>query len=234
MNELRNIKFMVSWKTFIFALILSLGSLSVYAQTTKEIAKERKEIAKLSKSELNARAGKAARKAAKTYAKEGWIVAPGKLPLDKQLDKSYNMQYEYDENAFPKYIMGEAMSIGENYDAARMQAIELAKLNLASQIQTEVTALIESSVANKQLAQDEAASLTETVAASKNLISQRIGRVIPTVECYRVKSNKNKEVLIQLAYNSKMALEAAKSAIREQLEAKGDKLHEELDAVLGF
>lgn len=116
------------------------------------------------------------------------------------------MQYEYDENAFPKYIMGEAMSIGENYDAARMQAIELAKLNLASQIQTEVTALIESSVANKQLAQDEAASLTETVAASKNLISQRIGRVIPTVECYRVKSNKNKEVLIQLAYNSKWLL----------------------------
>ena len=37
-----------------------------------------------------------------------------------------------------------------------------------------------------------------------------------------------------MAYNSKMALEAAKSAIREQLEAKGEKLHKELDEVLGF
>ncbi len=31
---------------------------------------------------------------------------------------------------FPKYLMGEAMSIGENYDAARLQAMELAKQSL--------------------------------------------------------------------------------------------------------
>ncbi len=37
-----------------------------------------------------------------------------------------------------------------------------------------------------------------------------------------------------IAYNSKMALEAAKNAVREQLEQKGEKLHEQLDAVLGF
>ncbi len=31
------------------------------------------------------------------------------LPLDKQLDRYYLMQYGYDENMFPKYIMDEAM-----------------------------------------------------------------------------------------------------------------------------
>lgn len=49
------------------------------------------------------------------------------------------------------------MSIGENYDAAKMQALELAKQNLAGQIQTEVTALVENTVANKQLSQEQAA-----------------------------------------------------------------------------
>lgn len=144
------------------------------------------------------------------------------------------MQYEYDENLYPKYIMGEAQSIGENYDAAKVQALELAKINLAGQVQTEVTAMVESTVANKQLQAEEAASLTETVMASKNLISQSLGRVLPVVECYRILPNKNKEVRVQVAYNSKAALEAAKNVVREELAKKGNRLHEQLDKVLGF
>lgn len=220
-------------KLTILAVTLLLGGVA-FAQSAKEISKERREIAKLSKSELNARASKSARKAAKEAIHDGWLVAPGALPLEKQFDKAYGMQYEYDENAFPKYIMGEAMSVGENYDAAKMQALELAKQNLAGQIQTEVTALIENTVANKQMASEEAASITETVMASKNMISQRIGRVIPVVECYRTGKSKNKEVRLVIAYNSAMALAAAKETVREQLQQKGDKLHEQLDKVLGF
>ena len=211
-----------------------VSSVTSYAQITKEQRKERNEILKASKAELNAKASKAARKEAKTLAKEGWKTAPGALPLDKQLDKSYTMQMEYDEDMFPKYLMGEAMSIGENYDAAKMQALELAKQNLAGQIQTEVTALIENTVANKQLAANEAATITETVLASKNLISQALGRVMPVMECYRVVKNGNKEVLVRLAYNSDMAREAAKNVVRAELEKKGEKLHEQLDEVLGF
>ena len=108
--------------------------------STKDIMKQRKEIYKASKAELNEKATKAARKEAKKLQKEGWTPAPGALPLEKQLDHSYLMQMEYDENMYPKYLMGEAMSIGENYDGAKMQALELAKQNLAAQIQTEVSA----------------------------------------------------------------------------------------------
>lgn len=205
-----------------------------YAQSQKEIMKERKQTAKLSKSELNEKASKAARKEAKTLKKQGWQNAPGALPIDKQLDKSYMMQYEYDEDLFPKYIMGEAMSIGQNYDAAKMQALELAKQNLAGQIQTEVTALIENTVANEQLAPEEAASVTKSIMASKNLISQSIGRTLPVVELYRTLSNKNKEVLVRIAYNAKMAKAAAKAAVRKDLEKRGDDLHKKLDELLGW
>jgi len=183
---------------------------------------------------LTAKASKDARKEAKKLSKQGWTVAPGALPLEKQLDKSYMMQYEFDENQFPKYIMGEAISIAENYDAAKMQALELAKQNLAGQIQTEITMLIESTVANNQMSGGDAASITETVSASKNLISQSIGRTIPVVEVFRTKNNKNKEVLVRLAYNSDMAREAAKNAVRQSLEEKGNNLHEQLNKVLGF
>lgn len=220
-------------KVLVAALLLGLPC-ELSAQITKEQQKERKAIMKSSKSELNAKASKAARKEAKRLKKEGWTTTPGTLPLEKQLDNSYQMQYEYDSDMYPKYIMGEAMSVGGNYDAAKMQALELAKQNLAGQIQTEVTTLIENTVANKQMDEGDAASITQSVLTSKKLISQSLGRSIAVVETYRTLPNKNKEVLVRIAYNSDMAKKVAKEAIKKDLEKKGDELHNKLDKLLGW
>lgn len=217
----------------LFAASLFVGGVA-YSQSIKEIREEREAIAKMSKAALNDKATKSARKEAKELKKDGWLSAPGALPIDRQLDRSYLMQYEYDENMLPKYIMGEAMSIGRNYDAAKMQAFELAKQNLAGQIQTEITALIENTVANEQLGAEQAESVTRSVMAAKNLISQSIGRTITVVEVYRTLSNKNKEVLLRIAYNSNMAMSAAKKAVKKDLEQRGDNLHEKLDEILGW
>ena len=116
----------------------------------------------------------------------------------------------------------------------KMTATELAKINLAGQIQTEVAALIESTVANKQMKADEAASISATVMAAKNAITQSIGRTMVVVECYRILPNGNREVMVRLAYGGKMAKEAVKQAVREDLEKKGEKLHGQLDKALGF
>lgn len=221
-------------KLFVCAFAFLCLTANVSAQTAKDIRKERQEIRKASKSELNEKATKTARKDAKKLKKEGWITVPGALPLEKQLDKSYMMQMEYDEDMYPKYLMGEAMSIGENYDAAKMQALELAKQNLAGQIQTEVTALIENSVANEQLANEDATSVTQSIMGAKNLISQSIGRTIIVMECYRVKTNKNKEVLVRIAYNGAMAKAAAKRAIQDELKSKSEDLQKKLDLLLGW
>lgn len=221
-------------KLFVCAFAFLCLTANVTAQSVKDIRKERQEIRKASKKDLNEKATKTARKDAKKLKKEGWITVPGALPLEKQLDKSYLMQMEYDEDMYPKYLMGEAMSIGENYDAAKMQALELAKQNLAGQIQTEVTALIENSVANKQLANEDAASVTQSIMGAKNLISQSIGRTIIVMECYRAKTNKNKEVLVRIAYNGEMAKTAAKRAIQDELKSKGEDLQKKLDQLLGW
>lgn len=219
-----------------FLLFVALASFAMgsSAQISKQVIKERQEIRKLSKQEFDERASKDARKEAKRLKKLGWQVAPGALPLEKQLDKSYLMQQEFDEDLFPKYLWGEAMSIGENYDAAKMQAIELAKQNLAGQIQTEITALIENTVANKQLTPEEAASVVQSISAGKNLIVQSIGRVLTIVEAFRVVGNNNKEVLVRIAYNAEMAKAAAKQVVRDELEKRGEELHSKLDQLLGW
>lgn len=204
------------------------------AQTAKDIAKERKELRKMSMSELKEKASKDARKEAKKLQKQGWMTAPGALPLEKQLDKSYLMQMEYDKDMYPKYLMGEAISTAQNYDGAKMQALELAKQNLAGQIQTEITALIENSVANNQIEAEEATTVTKSIMASKNLISQSIGRTITVVETYRTLQNKNKEVLVRIAYNGTMAKAAAKKALQDSLSKEAESLHGKLDKLLGW
>lgn len=221
-------------KVLFVAMALLIACSASFAQDAKEIMKERQEIKKMAKKELSARVDKATKKEAKRLAKEGWVVSPGALPLEKQLQRSYEMEYQYDDLGFPKYIMANAQSIAENYDAAKTAATSLAITNLAGQIQTEVAALVENTVANQQLAAEDAVSISETVMSSKNLISQSIGRTIVVVECYRVLKNKNREVMVRIAYNGEMAKQAAKQAVREELEKKGEKLHEQLDKVLGF
>lgn len=201
---------------------------------TKSPSEIRKETAKRAKQEANEKAGKAARKEAKKLAKEGWKTAPGALPLEKQLDRSYMMQYQYDDDGYPKYIMAEGMSNGGNYDAAKMQALELAKQNLAGQIQSEITALVENTVANEQLSQSDAESVVKSVMSSKNLISQSIGRIIPIVETYRVVNGNNREVLVRVAYGMNMAKAVAKKAIKKDLEQRGDSLHQKLDTLIGW
>jgi hypothetical protein len=55
--------------------------------------------------------------------------------------------------------------------------------------------------------------------------------VFTVTECYRQLANKTIEVRVTIAYNAKMAIDAAKAVIRAQLEEKGQDLHDQLDAM---
>lgn len=173
-------------------------------------------------------------KEAKRLEKEGWTVRPGALPLESQLQKSYDLQRKVDDDMYPMYIIGEATSVGQNYDAAKTAATSLAMNNLAGQIQTELTALIENTVVNKQLTSEEAVSISETVMSSKTLISQSLGRTMPVVECYRINAKKNTEVLIRVAYSVKKAKQQAMKVVKQELERKGEKVNDQLDELLGL
>lgn len=222
-------------KKNLFILVAFLASATICcAQSTKEQMKERMELYKMGKEELNQKASKDARKEARRLEKEGWQIAPGALPIAKQLDRVYIMKYEIDDDMFPKWIMGEAMSIGESYDAAKMQALALAAQNLAGEIGREVTELVKNKRDNQQLSPEEATSVIKTISESAQMIQQSIGRTVTVTEMYRTLKNKNKEVRVMIAYNKKMAKEAARKAVRDDLEKEGEALSKKLDGILGW
>jgi len=182
--------------------------------------------------EVTAKASKMARKAAKDFKKEGWQVSPGAPPLEKQLDRAYAMEYDMDDDLNPKYIVGEGRSIGENYDAAKMQAIEVARQQIAGKISSQATALVDNLMANKQLPSEQATSISTMMQKTKTIFSQKLGRVQTIVEAYRVLGNKNKEVLVRLVTKESEVQKIAKGAIREEMEKQGVKMTKELDALL--
>ena len=201
---------------FCFCLMFCV---SAQAQSSKEDAVKA----------LKAKALKSARKEAKTYKKDGWKVTPGALPLEKQLERSYVMQYEFVDDVYPKYIMAEAMSVGGTFDSAKLQAQELAREQIAGQIQTELVAMIENAVVNEQLSRDEVVSITRTVMASKSSISQSLGRVLPVIETYREMSDGKREVLVRIALKYDTALDVAKKAVVSELEKNGGTIHKKLE-----
>ena len=112
--------------------------------------------------------------------------------------------------------------------------VNLAKLDLAGQIQTRVNQLIEAKVANDEISAESAASINSFVSASKNLISNTLGRVMILVEIYRVNEAGNNEVQVTLGYNSELATQEAIKAVQKSMTAEAGELMEELDGLLGL
>jgi hypothetical protein len=194
-----------------------------------------KKVIRPAEKELKSRTMKKARKEARQLTKDGYDVAPGALPIDKQVEMSWTRSIEMDaESGYPKYITANGNAVGESITAAKLQANEIAKFELAGTIATNVGALIEGNIANAQLNTQEAASVTEIAGAIKNLVVQEIGRVIPLLEIYRPIGKNNVEVNIRIAYNSELAIEAAKKVMRKELKEKTNILHEKLDKLLDF
>lgn len=216
--------------TALVAFIMSF-SVNVNAQvkaSDKDLKKQQKYEKVLNK-DLAKKAIKSARKEAKKLTKEGFRTPVGKLPLDKQLENAWQRQAEMDMEGNPYWYIASSRAIGGNQSAAALQATNAAKVDLAGQIQTKVSQLIEAKVANDDMGQEEAASLSTVVAASKSIISGTLGRTVPLVEVYRTLPNKNVEVMVTIGYSMQTANQEAIKAIRQDLAGKSEELAKELD-----
>ena len=215
-------------KTVKFLAVLVMLSLSMGVSAQNALQKKVKE----NKAALKEKASKDAKKEAKRLQKEGWTVSPGGLPLEKQVDRLYMFLEDYDDDLEPVYVDGEGRSIAENFAAAQIQATELARMNIASKISSEATGIVDNMVANKMLADDQAASITTTLVENKSIFSQKLGRVQTPLTVTR-ELNKNKEVMVRMVTKVSSIKEIAKEAVRAELEKEGKELSEELKAYFG-
>jgi len=177
---------------------------------------------------------KIAKKEGRQLEKDDWFVSPGDLPLEKQLERTYKKGLEEDDYGYSKYIIASGNAVAQTQSAAKMQAQEIAKIEMASQLSSQIAATIDNQIANNQLNQEDAASLQKMVAASKNVISQKIGRTLDLVEMYRKLKNKNIECQVRIGYSMELAQQAVVASMKEQLQADASIAADKLDKILDF
>jgi hypothetical protein len=186
------------------------------------------------KKEISKRAMKEARKQARKYKRDNWLVTPGSLPMEKALEKTWIMQYETDDKGNTKYITADGNGIAGNRTAAEMQAIETGKLQLAGLLETRMSALVSANIANTELSDQEAETITEVVENSKNIIANRIGFINPAFKMYRRLRNGNVEVSVKLFYNGEEADLMARKAVKDELREKLDSNEQDLRKLMGL
>ena len=220
-------------------MLLVMSAMFVFGQAsaqsdTRDIMKQRAKLENQSRKMTNdAKASKDAKKQAKQYRKEGWNTMPGQLPLEKQVERSFQFQNMFEEDLVtPKYVWGDASSIAQVYDAGKMQALELSRQNLAAAIETQVARLVSDNVSNDQLAQGQATSLVQTLSKAKSKVTAKLGQTVPVVEMYRKLDDGTVEVRTQIFYSMDKAREVVRDALRQQMLEEGQQMSAEVDKLL--
>lgn len=244
--------------SILFIAALSFQASDVSAQiykSRKELAKERKEC----KSRVKDKAMRTARKEAKRYVKyEGWKVFPGERPLAKMLEQSWIKQEmkKFDPTTGEEkdaFIWATGNGLARNKSAAQMQAIELAKVELAGKMKTEVAALVTANIANAQLSTVDSESITEVTSSAKTITSATLKNVKPVVLLYRTAIPKkglkqykrserasrqikpgNVEVQVTLFYDLYQADIQAREHIKKELKDKLKNNEADLKKLMGM
>lgn len=209
-------------RIYVLILCALFTSSLMFAQTSE------KEI----KKDLKDNAIKSAQKEAKTLKKDGWKVPPGSIPMDKLLEDAWVKQLQTDENGNPKYLTADGNGVAETKTAAESQALEVAKLQLAGTLESNVASIVKINLANSQLSTADATSVTEVVQSSKSLIAQQMGYINPAFKIYRDLKDKKIEVQVRVFYEATQSLVIAKKAIKKELKEKLNKSDEEVDKLL--
>lgn len=183
---------------FIIAMLLLGMTISVVAQTEKQWMKD-------------------AKKEEKRLKKEGWQVTPGDIPMLQQIYNSYKLRNEMGMDLDSKYVFGNAQSIGQFFDAAKMTANEVAKADMVGQISTEITRLVSEQISAKQISNDQAESVMGVVEKSKSIVTQKLGFIKPVVQFYRKLANGNTEVMVSIAYDKEKITKQSKGVVNDMM-----------------
>lgn len=216
------------------ATVMMLAASDVYGQVATN--DERKAVQKHEKvlnKAMKKKAVKTARKEAKKLAKEGWMVSVGQLPMDKQLEDTWQATYEMNSEGHPYYIMSTQRGLATNFSAAQMMAMNAAKTDIAGQIETRINQVIENKVVNNEITRKEAETLSTFVSTSKNIISTTLGRVRKFMEVYREPKRSNSiEVMVTLGYNANVAAQEALKAMRKTLSTDDIEVMSQIDKLV--
>ncbi len=162
---------------------------------------------------------KDAKNMAKQKEKEGWKVFSGALPIVRQLEESYKLQ-RMKQDGEQMYIVRTGTAVGQNFSVAKLQAIENAKIEIASSLESDYVGEMINELGNNEYSIEDAASVSEFSSATSNNIAKQLGRVTTVTEFYKELPNKQVRVEVTVSYSAAKALDIVKRAAQKDLKQR--------------
>lgn len=154
------------------------------------------------------------RKRVKELQKEGWKTMD--LPLEQQVKRTMERSLMQDAEGFDKYITKTVIASGDSYSAAQMAAENIAKVRIANDMGSSVSALTDIALKNQEITATEATSITNASEKAKILVSQKLGTLITSTCVYRMR-NGQYEVSVTVLYDQMKAINIAHDLMATEL-----------------
>ena len=218
-------------KTKVFFTVLGFALIITACGTSKQSAVTGNGAAPSTRDELvddvQIRTVNEARETAKRYEAEGYRSFVGAPGIDRQIENSLLRDAQKDADGQPLYLAGNADVTSGTVAAAQAQALHMAKVNLAAQVNVRLAGLIKQS-----LGSEHEETLDKFLQSTQELIASDLERVDKVVEVYRQLPNKRYQVQTRVIYNTNIALIAAGKRLLQSLEKEAEDLHKEVSEIL--
>ncbi len=225
-------------KKFVFLLIIAFVATSVsYAQSAKELAKEQRELNEIHMKLLkDIKPNKEAKKQAKQYKKEGWLVPAGEKSIEQQIMKSYLYGEELmaDESGLPtkRFYQHTAISTSGSFNGGFLNARATAQNELAAMIKTELVSILKMKIDNQQTTSITANTVEQVNNRMKSIVDEALTGSFPVMAIYRRLENGNMEVQVRIAFDKRELAARLKRNMQRELENEGDELEPMVDELI--
>ena len=184
-----------------------------------------------SEKDLYKKSDRDVRREARKLERDGWKSMD--LPIEKQLERTWERQWQTDAAGYDKYITKTVTVTAQTFNAALRQAESAAKLGIASDMGTLIQSMAQQSIGNNGISPEQAISVDQHVEKVKLLVNGKLGRVLTSTTIYRQTKN-TYEVRVTVLYSQESALQATQEAAREALKEDMKVNDAEFDALFGY
>lgn len=224
-------------KIIIMVLMAIMASTVVEAQTSIELAKQKKAQDKAYMELVNAKPSKDARKRAKDLTKQGWMPVGSGASIAHQITKDQLLAEELmaDGNGNPmnRYLQHSATAVAGTQNAAYASARAACQIEIQALIETKIAAAMEQKLDNAQSSAINAVTVDKFHQRAKMIIDSVFTDGQQGLNIYRVLENKNYESQITISYDKQQVSSRLKKLLEKELEIEGDNdLNEIVDQAL--
>lgn len=218
-------------KKFISLLLVTAMATTVsFAQDANSLDKEQYKADKILLKLMDVKPTSSAKKEAKRFEKEGWLVPAGEADIATQLTKSqiYATELMRDEAGFTtrRYIQSTAIAKGKSYNAAYKTAVENAKASIVTSLQTEIVAAMQLAIDNEAVS---ATSIEKFNMKSSAIANSTLSNTMPSVVIYRRLEDKIIESQVRVVFDKMELIARMKRELLKQLEIDAKHVNEIVD-----